>query len=172
MNPISQNESKNIEIDKLVGNWSFYNKQIGSLSRIPYPIILKNTNNYFDKIEHSTIESESFTEKPFLFLEYTSASSIALLKFSPQKIRLKTNSVLSTHLIFQQNYYPHWFYCINNLKYPVRSFDVNFMQIPISRGAEEVTIVFEPKWVVFGMAFSAIAILIGTVILFWGYHKK
>jgi hypothetical protein len=46
------------------------------------------------------------------------------------------------------------------------------MQIPISRGAEEVTIVFEPKWVVFGMAFSANAILIGTVILFWGYHKK
>ena len=172
MSPIAQNESKNIEIDKLVGDWSFYNKQIGSKSRISYPIILKTTSDYFDSTELSIHKNDFFESKPFVFLIDTTASSIEVLKFSPQKIIINTNSTKNNSLILQQNFYPHWFYNIGNVKHPVIPFGINFIKVPIPKGVESLTIVFEPKWVLFGMAFSALALVIGILILLFGFRKQ
>jgi hypothetical protein len=172
LKPIVQNDTASTEVNRMVGNWSLYNKQIGSTSRVLYPIILKNTNEYFNRIEQSTYNNQVCTNKPFVFLIDSAASLIELIDYSPQKIRIRINSKKINSLILQQNNYPHWYYSVCNREYPVSLYGINFMEAPVPKGASEITLLFEPKWVVFGMAFSALAILICIVVLFVLYNKK
>lgn len=170
--PIVQNDTASTEVNLLVGNWSFYNKQIGTTSRVLYPIILKNTNEYFNRIEHSTYNNQVCTNKPFVFLKDNAASVVELIDYSPQKIWIRINAEKNNSLILQQNNYPHWNYSVGNKKYPVSQYGINFMEVPVQKGFSEITLLFEPQWVVFGMAFSALAILICIILLFVLYNKK
>jgi len=172
LQPIAQNDTASAEVNLMVGNWSFYNKQIGSTSRVLYPIILKNTNEYFNRIEQSTYNNQVCTNNPFVFLKDSAASVVELIDYSPQKIRIRIDAVQNNSLILQQNNYPHWYYSVGNRRYPVSSYGINFLKVPVTKGISEITLLFEPKWVVFGMAFSALAILLCVIMLLFLYSKK
>lgn len=163
LKPIILNDTAGAAVNMLVGNWSFYSKQIGSTSRVLYPIILKNTNEYFNRIEQSANNNQVFIHKPFVFLKDSTASLIELIDYTPQKIRIRINAEQKNSLILQQNNYPHWYYRVSGVEIPVKAFGINFMEIPVLKGIGEITIIFDPKWVVFGMAFSGLAILIGSI---------
>jgi hypothetical protein len=172
LQPIAQNDTASAEVNLMVGNWSFYNKQIGSTSRVLYPIILKNTNEYFNRIEQSTYNNQVCTNKPFVFLKDSADSFIQLLDYSPQKIRIRIDALQNNSLILQQNNYPYWYYSVGSRRYPVRSYGINFMKVPVTKGISEITLLFEPKWVVFGMAFSALTILLCVIMLLFLHGKK
>jgi uncharacterized membrane protein YfhO len=105
-------------------------------------------------------------------LKDSADSFIQLLDYSPQKIRIRIDALQNNSLILQQNNYPYWYYSVGSRRYPVSSYGINFMKVPVTKGISEITLLFEPKWVVFGMAFSALAILLCVIMLLFLHGKK
>ncbi|MEO6489245.1 MAG: hypothetical protein ABIO04_04820 [Ferruginibacter sp.] len=150
LQPVFMNDSLNIDEKALVGDWSMYNKQIGVKEKVPYPIILKNMDAYFNQ------RQKKYLEKPFVFIEPTGPEDkLVVNSFSPNKITVSVTSDTSSVLILQQNYYPHWYYINGSNKRPVDKAGVNFMSAPIRNG-KLVTFSFQPLFVEWMMLLSAV----------------
>ncbi len=140
--PIQRNDSLSTDEKLMVGDWSFYNKQIGTKEEASYPITLKNMRAYFEK--DAITKKENHLDKAFIFTEDSVENNIKIHFFSPQKIELTVNSNAATNLVLQQNYYPHWFYFNGKLKKEVDKYGINFMSVPIEKGMHKIIISFEP----------------------------
>jgi hypothetical protein len=151
--PINQNDSVSTAEKGLVGDWSLYNKQIGSKEEVPYPIILKNMRAYFEKDAIS--KKENHLDKPFIFSTDTSAE-IKIHSFASQKIELEVSSQSSSQLILQQNFYPNWYYYNGSVKKEMNQYGINFMSMPLEKGVNKISITFEPSLVKTTMLFSLI----------------
>jgi hypothetical protein len=172
LQPISHNDSATSEIKAMVGDWSFYNKQVGTNHQVLYPIMLKNSIDYLVKNENDASFSENYNDKPFLFLIDTVGSSLKIVHFSPTKLKIIVNSKNNNQLIFQENYYPHWYYKVGKEKHELSQFGINFMEIPILKGSQELEIIFEPNAVKIGILLSAIAIFLCCSFLIFSWVRK
>jgi hypothetical protein len=170
LQPITKNDTLETLEKDLLGNWSMYNKQIGTLQEVPYPIQLKNSKAFFTLNENG--KGWNYNDQAFLFLKNKKeADSIVINSFSPDKITLSVFSEKSTALIFQQNYYPHWFYQKGDLKNIVQKDGVNFMSIPVDKGINKITIIFDPKLVKNAMVMSALLFIIYLWLFIWLFLK-
>ncbi len=154
------------ENEKLVGNWSWYGKQIGPKTESSYPIALSNMRQYFEAM--NTADKNMDVDKPWIFLKDSTAGTFNVTSYSPAKIFVKVNLIKKTDLILKQNYYPHWQYFLegdNEDRHDVEKYNINFMRIPVPAGTQNLTIVFEPIKVKWGMAISVIAIICCVVIM-------
>ena len=161
--PINYNDTLSIEERSLVGDWSFYNKQIGTKAEVLYPILLKNTYDYFEK-------NENYLNRPFIFVPDSSTAKLSIQSFSPQKITVTALSKASSQLVLQQNYYPHWYYINGTEKKEVNKFGINFMYVPIIKGQNNISFVFDPAGVKKAMLLSAVVFIICCLLLF--FKKK
>ena len=112
LTPIYQNKmGKTDQSEKLIGDWSFYNKQIGSLTKSFYPVELNTTKIIFKD------SLSLFSVKPFIFSTNDSAiQSMKIVSFKGNAIDISLISNQNDTLVFQQNIYPHW-NCIVNGEY-------------------------------------------------------
>ena len=161
LSAIIHNDTASIADQKIVGDWSMYNKHIGTPGEVPYPIILKNMRTYFDK--DARTQSENYLNKPFIFIADSTVAQIKLLSFSPQKIEVDVLSNAETTLVLQQNFYPHWYYTNGKIKSEVNQYGINFMSVPIVKGANSIRISFEPTRIKYAMLLSAIAFIICSI---------
>jgi hypothetical protein len=157
LSPIKNNVAGTTDENSMVGDWSMYNKQIGTAKEVPYPIILKNMRAYFDK--DAITAKENHLDKAFLFIEDSVAGTIQLLSFSPQQMELKLQSNKVTQLILQQNFYPHWYYSNGSDKKELNQYGINFMSLPIEKGELHLKISFEPTLIKYGMLLSFFTLL-------------
>jgi hypothetical protein len=155
--PINQNDSISTAEKGLVGDWSLYNKKIGTSQEVPYPITLKNMKTYFEK--DAITKKENHLDKAFLFSTDT-AVAIKIIFFSPQKIELVISNQQSSQLVLQQNFYPHWYYTINGVKKEMNQYGINFMSLPLEKGEHTISITFEPALVKAVMLLSLVAFII------------
>lgn len=170
MQPIIQNDSVSIAEKGLVGDWSLYNKQIGCREEVPYPITLKNMRAYFEK--DAITKKENHLDKPFIFAADTAVSAVIKIQsFSPQKIELEVNSLHSSRLVLQQNFYPHWYYNNGTEKKEMNQYGINFMSMPLQKGSNKISITFEPSLVKTAMLFSLIVFLLCCLVLIFNRTK-
>ena len=155
--PINGTDTISTEEKGLVGDWSMYNKQIGVRKQVPYPIILKNMQQYFDK--NDLMAPGNFPNQPFIFIA-SENPSLSIEKFSSGKITVFTKVNKATHLVFQQNFYPHWYYYDGTEKRVVMHAGINFMSAPISKAVQRITFSFEPTFIKWMMLLSAVSFLI------------
>ena len=168
---ISINDTLSGTDKDLLGNWSMYNKQIGTLKEVSYPIQLKNTKAFFAENEGGN--GTNYFDKPFLFLKKSdNKSSVTLQFFSPNKLTVNIISDSATQLIFQQNYYPHWYYKTGETKKLTSQEGTNFMSIPAGKGKSKVSISFEPVTVIRGMIFSTCIFLIYILLMLTAVFKR
>jgi hypothetical protein len=168
--PISQNDSVGLTEKGLVGDWSMYNKQIGCKEEVSYPIILKKVRAYFEK--DKVTKKENYLNKPFIFITgSTSTAGITIRSFSPQKIELSINSPDSSQIVLQQNFYPHWFYTIGSEKKEMNQYGISFMSAPLTKGANKITIRFEPRLVKIAMIFSLSVLILCCLTLIFTRAK-
>jgi len=167
---IKNNVTGTPDEDSMIGDWSMYNKQIGTAQEVPYPIILKNMRAYFDK--DAITHKENHLDKAFIYSEDSVAATIQLLSFSPQQMELTVQSNKATQLILQQNFYPHWYYSIGSDKKELNQYDINFMSVPIVKGETHLKISFEPTLIKYGMLLSFFTLLACCIWLFAGSFKR
>src|SRR5690606_2607201 len=99
----------------LLGSWTMYNKQIGTTKELVYPIQLFNMKAFFHENEKGS--GINYFDKPFIFQKNESAGdSITVMAYNPQKLKLFVVSDTPDEIVFQQNYYPNWFYEIDGEK--------------------------------------------------------
>ena len=171
LQPIKDVTSLSISDELLVGNWSMYNKQIGVINQVSYPIILKNMNAYFTSIEDN--KENNFLNKPFIFIENSNErNKVSLTTFSPNKITVAINTESATELVLQQNFYPYWFYETKSIKLPVNKAAINFMSASIIKSDQNVVFTFEPTIVKRAMLFSLIILIIYILLLPFLYVRN
>lgn len=179
LQPLKNIDTLTTEEKGLTGDWSMYNKQIGTVKEVAYPIALKNTVTYFNRKENNP--GLSIDLRPYLFAaELTDDSSISNIystfgfkphdavvnTFSPSKISLSIKTDTASNIVFLQNYYPHWFYYRENERKEVEKAGFNFMSAPLRQGENVISFSFEPKLLKWMMAISASAFLLLVFLFF------
>lgn len=147
------------EKSKLVGDWSMYSKQPGTLHEVLYPIVLQNSKDYLDTILSSGNE---YRTKP---LAYTTSEGaiLRIRKFTASKYIIQYEVSENTNLVIQQNWYPHWYY--DNDKLVEKIENNNFISLPLSSTEKTVKIEFRPLLVILSMFFSACLFLLSFIFL-------
>ena len=171
LQPIINIDTLSSEEKGMIGDWSMYNKQIGTKSEVSYPIILKNMSAYFENDEQHP--GNNFLQYPFVFInDLKDNSRISIEKFTPNKITLQVTTDSSSKIILQQNYYPHWYYINGQNKMEVEKAGINFMSGHVSKGSNIITFSFEPTLVKWTMLLSAILFVIYCLFLFIPIPKQ
>ncbi|GAB2824719.1 hypothetical protein [Ferruginibacter profundus] len=158
-----QNDTLNATEKGLVGDWSMYNKQIGTRQEVAYPIVLKNMKSYFEK--GRTSPGEIYADKPFVFSSDSFVKNITIASFSPNSISINTNTDSPFVIVLKQNLYPHWYYKTGSLKNNVDSFGINFMSAPVNKGQNKITFSFEPDFIKWAMLISLSALILYCMLL-------
>ena len=173
LQPIKNIDTLSSEEEAMLGDWSFYNKQIGVTTQVSYPIVLKNMNEYFKN--YKQFPNDNFLNHPFIFIEAPrsaiEADNLKIQSFNPNKIVVIAKVDSLTNIILQQNYYPHWFYQNGTIKRPVEKAGLSFMSAPATKGQNNISFTFEPTVVKWGMLLSAFLFLIYCLILFFPATK-
>ena len=165
LQPINSNDSLSTEEMGLVGDWSMYNKQIGTKKEVPYPIALKETALYFKNNETDT--AANFLDQPFLFISPGSTNSkVSINSFSSASIDISVTAATGSELILQQSFYPHWFYQNETEKKEVRKAGTAFMSAPVVRPAGKIHFSFEPVFLQWMMLLSAVSFITAIVLIF------
>ncbi len=164
----------------LVGDWSFYNKQIGKSKPVLYPVKIMSNYLFYEFLNKDS--SITVANDPFLFL----ASSISKAKitnvhslqqedlqsFSTNKIQLKFTARDSGYLILLQNYYPHWRYTSNTSGNLVKKAGISFIAVPVRKGENNISIYFNPKLIKILFVFSTGLLLVFIILIFLPVSKR
>ena len=162
MQPIRNQDTLSADEKDLLGSWTMYSKQIGTLKEIVYPIQLYNMKAFFNQSD----EGLAYFDKPFIFQRKESAGdTIELKAFNPQKINLRVVSETADEVVLQQNYYPNWYYKWGAEKKPMEKMGINFMKFPVPAGATEVTIEFHSGKIKAALLFSGVMFLILVIFM-------
>lgn len=181
LQPLIKNDTLPQADSNLVGEWGFYNKQIGSPKRVIYPVILKNTLEYYNTIEKDS--NINMKNNSFLFFGNTTGSKIIpdttaqlsknnIISYTTNRIELQFTSKNKSELILLQNYYPHWYYYVNNKRFAVEKAGLNFIRIPVAEGENKIIIQFEPALVKIAMLLSFTAFIIYCLLLILPVLKR
>jgi hypothetical protein len=171
LQPIKNIDSLPREESTMIGDWSMYNKQIGVKEEVPYPIVLKNMNAYFEN--NISNSHNNFLNEPFIFIEGAKdKNNVVIQSFSPNQIAITVTADSSTQLVLQQNFYPHWFYQNGANKKAVNHAGINFMSAPVNKGVNNIVFSFEPTAVKWAMLLSAILFVIYCLLLFIPTSKR
>ena len=164
LQPVKLNNTLAASEKDLLGNWSMYNKQIGTLVEVPYPIQLKNSKLFFEN--NKPVAGSNYFNEAFLFLkDKKESTSLRINSFTPNLINISLVAGSNTALVVQQNFYPHWYYEIKENKRPVQMEGINFMHIPVDKGVNNIIVSFEPTLVRKAMLFSFIIFIIYLALL-------
>ncbi len=172
LQPLSNNDTGKAGIKNILGSWSFYNKQPGTVTHAAYPIQFKIETDFFkpqiqgyiktkpfvffaeELINKESLIRQAFTKKD------TSKQKIEILTFSPNQITVKLKTTNPGYLVLLYKYYPHWTANINGIAVKADNYLYGFMKININNpGEQRVEFNFSPTTVKWAMALSAISFL-------------
>jgi hypothetical protein len=161
LQPLAQQVVNYPETRAIIGDWSLYSKTPGTARQVPYPIVLKNMQAFFDR---DSTNRMAYLQKPFLFCTSPSAE-VSIIAYSPQHITAGIKSDTACWLVLQQNVYPHWQYAADGKVEKVEIFDSSFMRVPVAAGTQRGAWLFNPAWVKRMMLLSLLAWIAGLMLL-------
>ena len=171
LQPINKIDTLSTSEKALIGDWSFYNKQIGSVNEAAYPIRLKAIATKFEKIDNG--ETDSLMTKPFIFaLPESERQSIVLKDFTPNQFSFEVNTATPCSVILQQSFYPHWVCSVNNSERKIEKFGDAFMSVPVNSGKSIVVFKFDPTWIKRMMIFSLLIFTLSLILLVFPPSKS
>jgi hypothetical protein len=169
--PLGEYDYGNEENTTIIGHWSYYYKQPGTLARAGQPLIFNSEYQIF-----SDSVLQDISEKPFLYVTDTTVgknySTPYLKSFTPNRIELSYSGNDKGHLVLLYKPYPHWVYSINgNASKTLTASSTVFPDIPLKDGINQVIIEFNP-WVVQTLWVLTIVLLSLSVCIILFYRWK
>ncbi len=163
--PVGELDTLDVKTTGLVGDISFYNKQVGLKKLTGYPSWFSSTNNYFLDEEYVA----EISKKPYLFTKNADTGlikpDIIVQSFSPRNIELTVNTSNDDTLVLLQNNYKFWNAEINGNKTPINSAYGTFISIKVNRGMNTIHFYYEDKWLAVFILISMLTFLIGISII-------
>ena len=163
LQPVTKNDTVSVYEKGLVGNWSFYNKQIGVTREAPYPIRLNNKIKYFDTIE--TNPSLALTQNDYLFSPNINDIKPVITSFTGNKLIFSITAADTGRIVYQQAFYPNWFYNNGKEKKEVLQDATGFIAVPLAKGENKIEITFEPRKIKVAMLISLFFFSVIVIIL-------
>lgn len=139
LQPTVKNDTMSPLVTKQVGDWSFYNKQIGSVKEVPYPIRLNTTINFFKSNEVKKSNSQNF----IYFSHPNPGDTINIISFTPNSIKLRTQSGSDQICTIKQNFYPHWHCFVNGNTTQVNKSSLTFISFQVHPGNNKILVEFK-----------------------------
>ncbi len=171
LHPIVQNEKGLHGVDTIIGHWSFYTKEPGTITQAFYPIIFKSESQIFAKDSINKI-----AQKTFIYFETTNKTadhSITLESYSPSTIHLQLNTNRTGKLTVLYKYYPHWQVFVNNERSTVAITNRRFLEIPITApGQHKIVLIYNPFIIKTILLFQCVVWLVLITILFFKRARK
>ena len=155
--PIDSLDPRN-DVKKIIGAWSMYSKDLGTVEQVAYPIALKNEAAYFAALQNG---DSNWIKRPFAFLANPNGR-IELKKFTGNSFDFSVQSPSGDTLFIQQNFYAHWKY--NNDSIPYKAGE-SFMAVPIKKGQSKIHLSFNNPSVKWAMLISLLAFMIYLLII-------
>ncbi|MCU7550025.1 YfhO family protein [Chitinophagaceae bacterium LB-8] len=128
----------NEEEKALIGNWSWYDKQIVH-PKIEYPSLLNGTERFYQSSDTALVKI-----KPFAFLLSNLNANIGIAHFTPNSFSLNLHVPRTDTLIILQNHFPGWKAYINDKRVPIFPYCETFMAIAVNENSQKVTLSFTP----------------------------
>lgn len=178
---ISLNDTGAINIEKILGKWSFYNKQPGNISKAPYPIEFKTEDKIYSPEFMSEIKNSFFIfYKPFSLstphkeeVDSSAISKIEITKFSPNEIILNLNTREDGTLNLLYKNYKHWNVSINGKECNLEKYKDAFYKLKInSKGNYTIHFGFDPKPVEFLSLITLTSFILIITLLLISLFKK
>jgi hypothetical protein len=168
LQPIAQNDTSSVEQTLMIGSWSFYNKQPGTIKEVPYPIRLNAVTPYLDSLERGL--DSSLMKRPIIFIEDEAGNVIhpaplSITNFSNNEVEIDFFADDGSRLVYQQTVYPHWEAYINGQKIKWKPYQGKFLSVDLMQGVNTVVFRFKYNDVIIGMIVSLIALSIFIVSL-------
>lgn len=169
LQPTVNNTSLPVHETKMVGDWSFYSKQIGTIYQVPYPINLNNTDLFFKNADRSKLDRRSYIYLPDE--NPGKAANFQVTRFTPNKISIKVNTVAPDTIVYKQNYYPCWSATVNNHPVPIVASAYTFLAVPVTGGEQHVSFRFSNNKIVV-LIFTNLLLFFGGCVSLIIYHSR
>lgn len=161
LTPIEKLDSISTDESNLVGDWSYYNKQIGTRKITDYPSYFLSLEEYFGSNYPAFIN-----KKPYLFTKQKD-SKITVMKFSPQQININCSSSIADTLYFLQNNYKFWSAAVNGNKQSISTAFYSFMAVPIPKGDSKITFLYKDSGLLFSFIVSFVFLVFYIFLLLY-----
>ncbi len=165
LTPLEKLDSVSTEESSLVGDWSYYNKQIGTKKITDYPSYFLSLESYFNSNNPSTIN-----KKPYLFTK-ANDSKITVNSYNPQNIEITCSSSNADTLVFLQNNYKFWSATLNGKNQPISTAYNSFMAIPIQKGLNKIQFNYQDKGLLISFLISMLFFVFYTMKIFLDKRK-
>jgi len=153
--------------NKLVGDWSFYSKQIGVDTKAFYPVELNTTTLVFKD------SLSACCDKPFIF--GTCDTCIQEMKVNYYKgnfIDITVYNDKPDTLVYQQNIYPYWVCSVNGENHKPIAYKGVFNAIRLEPGKNDVKFSFTPRSIIGAFDISKYVILLCLIYLLIMMFKR
>lgn len=168
LHPIRANTNVPENEREFIFSWSMYNKEIGTIREVPYPIRLNTTAAFYKKDYHT--QDSLYYSKPFLFTKNENDSAqIQILSFAPGRLTLHLHAQTPDTLVVLQNIYPHWKATVNGKIVPIILEGETFISLPIQSGDNNIQLSFDPALVRISLIVSLISFI--CLLLLWAYSS-
>lgn len=166
LQPIKSTKRLDKKTTGLIGDWTLYSKQPGTTDIVDYPSYFASTKNFF-----TDTESNRILDQPFLFLQndyYNNQKSatINIVAFTPTSIKVQVNSKGNDRLIFLQNNYKFWRARNNGESIKITPAYTSFMSVPVVKGQNEITFLYEDRWLLIIFVGAMICFTLLVIIIF------
>ena len=149
----------------LLGDWTFFNKQIGTERKVFYPVELQSTQKIFNDSGLNL-----FSKKPFIFnTNDTNQLKFKITHFKTGMIDIIAETAIADTLVFQQNYYHRWKTLVNGENTSPIKYHGAFMGVALSPGKNYVKyyFAFGPIESAFNFSKYILGILLAYLIVVW-----
>jgi hypothetical protein len=165
--PVNQVDTLDEITTGLVGNITYYNKHIGTVSLTDYPSYFTTTNDYFN---NAPLVAQ-VSKQPYLFLasnsQHPQQSNIVVNHFAPGNIEVQVTALQDDTLVYLQNNYKFWHGVANKQPVPVVTMYGTFMGVKINKGVNTVLFYYRDVWLVACLLVSALFFITGFGIIGW-----
>ncbi|PWU01204.1 MAG: hypothetical protein C5B52_07655 [Bacteroidetes bacterium] len=157
LQPVTMNAMESPAVERMIGPWGWYNKQIGSVEEIAYPIAFKSTKKFFN----SDLK-DSADMKPYAFLENNPEASTILVKhFSPTVMDFSVSSTKNSGFILKQNIYKGWTCRVDNQTVSIDTALITFMKCQLTQGSHEIKFEFKRPVISWSLWFNFALVIVG-----------
>ena len=166
LHPISENKVVPVEVSNLIGNYSYYNKQIGVTALTDYPSYFTTTLQFLES------NQKDILKKPFIFFkENESKSSLKIINFTPNEISIDYNNFKKDSLVLLQNKYLFWNAFIDGKSVTIKNGFQSFMIIETLSGRHNIIFKYYDENFIALFSFSASFLMLIIVLAIY-YNRQ
>lgn len=178
--PINEAATIPLTEEKLIGNWSFYNKQPGPPHDVFYPIKLSSVVAYYQLQKKDS--NYNVNRYPLLFitdsvLKYPLTQILNIKKddltyYSVNQLHLEFTSPQNANLVFLQNYYKYWIAKNETGIIRPSKLITGFMYIPVKQGNNKLSFEFKPVHIPYLLLSTLVLLCIYILLCFTAKAKN